>query len=92
MTCVSRLTWVLLLVLMGAARLASAQQNDYNRDFQSALANYNAGRFSDAAAQLVASDGSMHVANERPSVESDEETFIDRHGRSLHLVGANVRA
>lgn len=48
----NRLTWVLLLVLMGAARLASAQQNDYNRDFQSALANYNAGRFSDAAAQL----------------------------------------
>jgi hypothetical protein len=30
------------------------------------------------------------VANE-PSVEADEETFIDRHGRSLHLVGADVR-
>jgi hypothetical protein len=23
-------------------------------------------------------------------VESDEETFIDQHGRSLHLVGADV--
>jgi hypothetical protein len=42
------------------------------------------------AAKLVASDGRMNVANERPSVESDEETFIDEHGRSLHLVGADV--
>ncbi len=42
------------------------------------------------AAKLVASDGRMNVANERPSVESDEETFIDQHGRSLHLVGADV--
>jgi hypothetical protein len=42
------------------------------------------------AARLVASDGCMNVANERPSVESDEETFIDLHGRSLHLVGADV--
>ena len=41
-------------------------------------------------AQLVASDGRMNVTNERPSVESDEETFIDQHGRSLHLVGADV--
>ena len=48
----NRLTCVLLLVLMSAAGLASAQQNDHNRDFQSALANYNAGRFSEAAAQL----------------------------------------
>jgi hypothetical protein len=32
----------------------------------------------------------MNVTNERPSVESDEETFIDQHGRSLHLVGADV--
>jgi hypothetical protein len=39
------------------------------------------------AAKLVASDGRMNVTNERPSVESDEETFIDQHGRSLHLVG-----
>jgi hypothetical protein len=42
------------------------------------------------AAQLVASDGCMNVPNERRSVESDEETFIDQHGRSLHLVGADV--
>ena len=42
------------------------------------------------AAKLVASDGRMDVTNERPSVESDEETFIDQHGRSLHLVGADV--
>jgi hypothetical protein len=42
------------------------------------------------AAKLVASDGRMNVANERPSVESDEETFMDQHGRSLHLVGADV--
>ena len=42
------------------------------------------------AAQLVARDGRMNVPNERPSVESDEETFIDPHGRSLHLVGADV--
>ena len=42
------------------------------------------------AAKLVASDGRMNVPNERPSVESDEETFIDQHGRSLHLVGADV--
>ena len=42
------------------------------------------------AAKLVASDGRMNVANERRSVESDEETFIDRHGRSLYLVGADV--
>ena len=42
------------------------------------------------AAKLVASDGRMNVPNERRSVESDEETFIDRHGRSLHLVGADV--
>ena len=42
------------------------------------------------AAKLVASDARMNVANERPSVESDEETFMDRHGRSLHLVGADV--
>ena len=40
------------------------------------------------AAKLVASDGRMNVPNERRSVESDEETFTDRHGRSLHLVGA----
>jgi hypothetical protein len=32
----------------------------------------------------------MNVPNERRSVESDEETFMDRHGRSLHLVGADV--
>jgi len=31
------------------------------------------------AAKLVASDGRMNVANERPSVESNEETFIDQH-------------
>jgi hypothetical protein len=43
------------------------------------------------AAKVVASDGRMNVPNERRSVESDEETFIDRHGRSLHLVGADVR-
>ena len=43
------------------------------------------------AAKLVASNGRMNVTNERPSVESDEETFIDQHGRSLHLVGADVR-
>ena len=42
------------------------------------------------AAKLVASDGRMNVPNERRSVESDEETFIDRHGRSLHLVGADM--
>jgi hypothetical protein len=40
---------------------------------------------------LVTNDGRMNAANERPSVEADEETFIDRHGRSLHLVGADVR-
>ena len=40
------------------------------------------------AAKLVATDGRMNVPNERRSVESDEETFMDRHGRSLHLVGA----
>jgi hypothetical protein len=39
-------------------------------------------------AKLIAGDGRMNVANERPSVESDEETFMDQHGRSLHLVGA----
>ena len=38
-------------------------------------------------AKLVASDGSVNVSNERRSVESDEETFIDQHGRSLYLVG-----
>jgi hypothetical protein len=43
------------------------------------------------AAQLVASDGCMNVPNERLYVESDEVTFIDQHGRSLHLVGADVR-
>ena len=42
------------------------------------------------AAKLVASDGSMNVSNERRSVESDEETFIDRHGRSLYSCGAYV--
>ena len=42
------------------------------------------------AAQLVGSDGRMHVPNERRSVESDEETFMDRHGRSLHVGGADV--
>jgi hypothetical protein len=42
------------------------------------------------AAKLVASDGRMNVTNERPSVEADEETFMDQHGRSLHLVGADV--
>ena len=42
------------------------------------------------AAKLVGSDGRMHVPNERRSVESDEETFIDRHGRSLHVGGADV--
>jgi hypothetical protein len=42
------------------------------------------------AAKLVASDGPMNVPNERRSVESDEKTFMDRHGRSLHLVGADV--
>jgi hypothetical protein len=41
-------------------------------------------------AKLVASDGRMNVSNERRSVESDKETFIDRHGRSLYLVGADV--
>ena len=39
------------------------------------------------AAKLVASDGSMNVSNERRSVESDEETFIDRHGRIYPLAG-----
>jgi hypothetical protein len=43
------------------------------------------------AAKLVASDGPMNVPNERRSVESDEETFMDRHGRSLHLVGRTCR-
>src|SRR5712692_11404816 len=42
------------------------------------------------AAQLVASDGRMNVPNERRSVESNEEAFIDRHGRSLYLVWADV--
>ena len=42
------------------------------------------------AAKLVTSDGRMNVPNECRSVESDEETFIDRHGRSLHRVGADV--
>jgi hypothetical protein len=40
-------------------------------------------------AKLIAGDGRMNVANERPSVESDEDTFMDQHGRSLHLVGAD---
>ena len=31
-----------------------------------------------------------NVPNKRRSVEADEETFIDRHQRSLHLVGADV--
>ena len=43
------------------------------------------------AATLVASDGPMNVPNERRSVESDEETFMDRHGRSLHLLGRTCR-
>src|SRR5260370_19371819 len=43
------------------------------------------------AARVVASDGRMNVPNERRSVESDDETFIDWHGRSLHLVGADAR-
>jgi hypothetical protein len=42
------------------------------------------------AAKLVASDGRMNVPNERRAVESDEETFMDQHGRSLHLVGSDV--
>jgi tetratricopeptide (TPR) repeat protein len=48
----NRLTCVLLLVLMAAAGLAFAQQNDRNREFQAALAKYNSGQFSEAAAQL----------------------------------------
>src|SRR5690349_14433517 len=52
MTPGNRLTCVLLLVLTAAAGLASAQQSDHNRDFQSAVANYNAGRFPEAAVQL----------------------------------------
>ena len=43
-----------------------------------------------SAAKLVASDGRMNVPNERRSIKSDEETFIDRHGRSLHVVGADA--
>ena len=42
------------------------------------------------AAKLVASDGRMNVSNKGGSVESDEKTFIDRHGRSLHLGRADV--
>jgi len=42
------------------------------------------------AAKLVASDGRMNVPNERRSVDSDEETFMDQHGRSLHLVVAGA--
>ena len=42
------------------------------------------------AAKLVASDGRMNVPNERRAVKSDEETFIDWHGRSLHVVGADA--
>lgn len=42
------------------------------------------------AATLVASNGRMNVSNERRSVESDKETFSDRQGRSLYLVGADV--
>lgn len=42
------------------------------------------------AAKLVASDGRMDGPNTRGSVESDEKTFIDRHGRSLHLGRADV--
>src|SRR5215469_9808878 len=48
----NRLTCVLLLLLTGAAGLASAQQKDHNGEFQAALAKYDAGQFSDAAAQL----------------------------------------
>jgi hypothetical protein len=32
----------------------------------------------------------MNVLNEHRPVESDEETFMDQHGRSLHLVGADL--
>jgi hypothetical protein len=42
------------------------------------------------AAELVASNSPMNVPNERRPVEPDEETFLDRHGRSLHLVGRTV--
>ena len=42
------------------------------------------------AAKLVASNGRINVPNERRSVKSDEETFLDRQGRSLHGVGADV--
>ena len=43
------------------------------------------------AAKLVASDGRMNAPNERGSIESDEVTFIERQGRSLHLVGQTCR-
>src|SRR5262249_34744474 len=47
-----RLTCFLLLVLSGATALASAQQKNRDRDFQTALAAYNSGQFPEAAAQL----------------------------------------
>ena len=40
-------------------------------------------------AKLVTSDGRVPI--ERCSVEFDEKTFIDRDGRSLHLVGRTCR-
>ena len=52
MTPGNRLTCLLLLLLAGAASLASAEQRDHNRDFQGALAKYNSGQLSEAATQL----------------------------------------
>src|SRR5262245_1650783 len=39
------------------------------------------------AAKLVASDGCMNVPNECRSVESDEESRIDRHGLRVCRLG-----
>jgi tetratricopeptide (TPR) repeat protein len=49
----NRPTWLLLLVILSASRLAAAQDHSrLDRDFQAALAEYNSGQFAEAAARL----------------------------------------
>jgi tetratricopeptide (TPR) repeat protein len=49
----NRLTWLLLLVISSALAVATAQdRGSLERDFQTALTQYNAGQFAEAAARL----------------------------------------
>src|SRR5689334_12294691 len=95
----NRLTCVLLLALMAAGGIAFGQQNEDDREFQSALANYNSGQFSEAAAQLekLATDlpASFEVHELLGLVyaaQSQDTKAIEHLERAVHLKPTSAAA